>query len=73
MKILKQGKIPDRDRIKKCNFCKCKFVYNTKDKFYETSDGTDTFDVVQCPTCETIMSTSVFDKKYFDKTKERRV
>lgn len=64
MKIIKQGKIrKGTDRIKKCSHCKTIFQYGQRDIIDLTTDGQEVFDGVQCPVCEELIATSIFDKK----------
>lgn len=64
MKIIKQGKIKHQyDRIKHCSCCKTIFQYSQKDILGLTCDGQDIFDGVQCPVCEKLLRTSIFDRR----------
>lgn len=47
MRIIKEGKLPPKEKKMTCSECGCVFMYNRSDIKTEQRDG----DFVICPTC----------------------
>ncbi len=59
MEVIKKGYIK---RIKKCRYCKTKFIYDFSKLSW--------IDVINCPVCGEMLFKSVFDKIYKEKKKK---
>ena len=53
MKIIKKGKLPEKEIIKTCYFCKTEFSYTVKDIQIDMRDG----NYVKCPVCKLLINT----------------
>lgn len=51
MRIIKQGKIPNKEKIKICSKCKTEFAYTSSDVKIDR-DG----NYINCPTCNAFIS-----------------
>lgn len=48
MRIIKEGKLPLKERKMECNNCGCLFMYEQKDIYSDQREG----NYVVCPTCK---------------------
>ena len=48
MRIIKEGKLPPKERKMECNNCGCVFMYEQEDIHSDQRDG----NYVVCPTCK---------------------